>query len=279
METMLSKLQERGSGVGADSSTEDETSLHASNLDLDFDSSLNFDKLDALSDDLADNLSNLSTGRAASCSNLEISGSGGNKLTSDTRVVYGLESSVNDSDKESIKEQTLEDDCNKQSEDSKTKDLDIPENQSDELEVNKQSTEDKSSGFEDISTKSTVDPSITLENASSFQTSQDKITKKDCTTVEAAPQSQQVDTSNHEEERSSQDEVKQDECSHTIDETEKEALPLETSETKTRDKDEDHVNTSNHKEERSSQDEVKQGECSHTTSEENATQDESSVVE
>ncbi|KXJ08487.1 SH3 domain-binding protein 5 [Exaiptasia diaphana] len=246
METMLSKLQERESGVGADSSTEDETSLHASNLDLDFDSSLNFDKLDVLSDDLGDDLSNLSTARAASCSNLEISASGGNNLTSDTRVVYGLESSVSECNKDR-KEQTVEGDSYKQSEDTKTKDIDIAENSNIGLEVNKQLTEDKSSDIEvgsvssstcnvseDLSKKSTTDESINLENTSHLQSSQDEISREDSTiVVQGDSQSQTVDISSLEKERSCQDEVRQGEVSPARDElsvTDEKTLQVEASE-------------------------------------------------
>lgn len=105
MESMLSKLHERESGVGADSSTEEETSLTASNLDLDFDTSLNFDKLDGISDDGSIHVGDWPELRAASCSDLDnLTHVGASMFAQDTkkppsepRVVYGLESTTNES--------------------------------------------------------------------------------------------------------------------------------------------------------------------------------------
>ncbi|KAK3733787.1 hypothetical protein QZH41_015116, partial [Actinostola sp. cb2023] len=98
MEAMLSKLQEREAGVGADSSTEEETSLSASNLDLDFDSSLNFDRLvgDITDKDWSAVSSSTDTkGMAESNTRCEINDT--MNPSNDTRVVYGLESPQDDS--------------------------------------------------------------------------------------------------------------------------------------------------------------------------------------
>ncbi|XP_031559430.1 SH3 domain-binding protein 5-like [Actinia tenebrosa] len=94
MEAMIAKLQEREAGVGADSSTEDETSLTASNLDLDFDSNVNFDKFAGNGDSMSfqGQMVGMTDRAVGGCEHAANTNSSFPSVPLENRVVYGLES-------------------------------------------------------------------------------------------------------------------------------------------------------------------------------------------